>query len=116
MKNKVLRICIGLIALVMAQGVSTTPAEAAPLSGSSRIVDYYQFCFDVNRAPATSGTTYYTGATASSWGVSCRAWVMPWRAGFPRPFNHSYSWDSACHFYGRSKARVLWPSGTLVCS
>lgn len=81
---------------------SAAPSEGVPALKvrSAFIPEWYQFCYNLRPVGITVGKSGYINAYSGASGVSCKWWVMPWRAGFPHTVTKYYNWDTVCRYYG----------------
>ncbi|TDP98477.1 MULTISPECIES: hypothetical protein [unclassified Leifsonia] len=100
----------------IASALAVTPLAAAPSFASTTVAstvshsqvktkfipEWYQYCYNIRPIGITSGQSGYINAYKENSGVTCKWWVMPWRAGFPHTVQKYYTWDTVCRSYGTS--------------
>lgn len=109
-----LGVAVATVALSAAGVVMSAPAAHA----ESRVIDYYQVCYDRNRAPSWYGVTIYAGAENRGSGVLCKAWVRPNRSALPlpSPWNNYYTWSQLCGMAGyKGLSWVDTRTGAMIC-
>lgn len=96
----------GLLTLSPVAAASAHAAQPAGVKTVSTIArtvfipEWYQYCYNTRPVGITVGKSGYMNAYSSSGGVTCKWWVMPWRAGIPHTTSKYYTWDTVCRYYG----------------